>query len=57
MSAMQEELLQFKKSGVWTLVDRPKGSKVIGTKWVLKCKKDDQGVIIRNKARLVVQGF
>jgi len=57
VNAMQEELLQFEKLGVWRLVDLPKGAKKIGTKWVLKCKRDDQGIIVRNKARLVVQGF
>ncbi|KAC9664001.1 hypothetical protein E3N88_45433 [Mikania micrantha] len=54
---MQEELLQFKKLGVWKLVDRPKGAKVIGTRWVLRCKRDDHGVVVRNKAWLVMQGF
>nr|GEY87638.1 hypothetical protein [Tanacetum cinerariifolium] len=28
----------------------------IGTKWVLKNKKDKRGIVVRNKARLVVQG-
>ncbi|KAI3815830.1 hypothetical protein L1987_15513 [Smallanthus sonchifolius] len=55
--AMQEELAQFDKLKVWNLVDLPKGAYPIGTKWVFKCKKDDQGVLVRNKARLVVQGF
>nr|GEY00034.1 hypothetical protein [Tanacetum cinerariifolium] len=41
---------------VWTLVDCPKGVRPIGTKWVLKNKKDERGIVIRNKARLVVQG-
>ncbi|KAJ0617967.1 putative RNA-directed DNA polymerase [Helianthus annuus] len=54
---MQEELLQFKKLGVWRLVDLPEDQKLIKTKWVFKCKRDDRGVIVRNKARLVVQGF
>nr|GFC02974.1 hypothetical protein [Tanacetum cinerariifolium] len=40
VEAMQEELLQFKIQNVWTLVDCPKGVKPIGTKWVLKNKKD-----------------
>ncbi|KAD5318063.1 hypothetical protein E3N88_18009 [Mikania micrantha] len=57
VEAMQEELNQFQKLGVWHLVDLPKGEKKIGTIWVLKCKRDDRGVIVRNKARLVVQGF
>ncbi|KAI3732428.1 hypothetical protein L1987_63633 [Smallanthus sonchifolius] len=57
VNAMQEELLQFQKLGVWKLVDLPKGAKKIGTRWVLHCKRDDQGIVIRNKTRLVVQGF
>nr|GFA36493.1 hypothetical protein [Tanacetum cinerariifolium] len=52
----EEELLQFKIQKVWTLVDCPKGVRPIGTKWVLKNKKDEKGIVIRNKARLVAQG-
>nr|GEZ66231.1 uncharacterized mitochondrial protein AtMg00810-like [Tanacetum cinerariifolium] len=44
------------KENVWTLVDYPKGVRPIGTKWVLKNKKDERGIVIRNKARLVAQG-
>ncbi|KAD3640062.1 hypothetical protein E3N88_29285 [Mikania micrantha] len=57
VEAMQEELNQFCKLGVWHLVDFPKGEKKIGTRWVQRCKRDDRGVIVRNKARLVVQVF
>nr|GEU87092.1 hypothetical protein [Tanacetum cinerariifolium] len=56
VDAMQEELLQFKTRQVWILVDLPFGKKVIGTKWVYRNKKDERGVIVRNKARLVAQG-
>nr|GEV21398.1 putative ribonuclease H-like domain-containing protein [Tanacetum cinerariifolium] len=56
VEAMQEELLQFKIQNVWTLVDCPKGVRPIGTRWVLKNKKDKRGIVIRNKARLVAQG-
>nr|GFC66619.1 ribonuclease H-like domain-containing protein [Tanacetum cinerariifolium] len=56
VEAMQEELFQFKIQNVWTLVDCPKGARPIGTKWVLKNKKDERGIIVRNKARLVAQG-
>nr|GEW70293.1 ribonuclease H-like domain-containing protein [Tanacetum cinerariifolium] len=56
VEAMQEELFQFKIQNVWTLVDCPKGVRPIGTKWVLKNKKDERGIVIRNKARLVAQG-
>nr|GEY19019.1 hypothetical protein [Tanacetum cinerariifolium] len=41
---------------VWSLVDCPKGVRPIGTKWVLKNKKDERGIVIRNKAMLVAQG-
>nr|GEV19261.1 hypothetical protein [Tanacetum cinerariifolium] len=57
VEAMQEELLQFKIQNVWSLVDCPKGVRPIGTKWVLKNKKDERGIVIRNKARLVAQGY
>ncbi|GJY42896.1 putative reverse transcriptase, RNA-dependent DNA polymerase [Tanacetum coccineum] len=42
---------------VWTLVDLPNGKRAIGTKWVFKNKKDERGIVIRNKARLVAQGY
>ncbi|GKC97801.1 putative ribonuclease H-like domain-containing protein, partial [Tanacetum coccineum] len=56
VEAMQEELLQFKIQKVWTLVDLPYGKKAIGTKWVYRNKKDERGIVVRNKARLVAQG-
>nr|GEZ93354.1 ribonuclease H-like domain-containing protein [Tanacetum cinerariifolium] len=56
IEAMQEELLQFKMHKVWILVDLPHGKKAIGTKWVYRNKKDDRGIVVRNKARLVAQG-
>ncbi|GJR41805.1 putative ribonuclease H-like domain-containing protein [Tanacetum coccineum] len=57
VQAMQEELLQFKLQQVWVLVDLPQGMKVIGTKWVYRNKRDERGVVVRNKARLVAQGY
>nr|GEU95824.1 putative ribonuclease H-like domain-containing protein [Tanacetum cinerariifolium] len=41
---------------VWILVDLPFRKKAIETKWVYRNKKDESGVIVRNKARLVTQG-
>ncbi|GJT84712.1 putative ribonuclease H-like domain-containing protein [Tanacetum coccineum] len=49
-------ILKFKLQQVWVLVDLPNGAKVIGTKWVYRNKKDERGVVVRNKARLVAQG-
>ncbi|GJU27967.1 putative ribonuclease H-like domain-containing protein [Tanacetum coccineum] len=57
VKAMQEELLQFKLQKVWVLVDLPYGKKVIGTKWVFKNKRDERSIVVKNKARLVAQGF
>ena len=55
--ATQEELNQFERNKVWTLVPRPKHYPIIGTKWVFRNKMDEQGVITRNKARLVAKGY
>ncbi|GJV50389.1 putative ribonuclease H-like domain-containing protein [Tanacetum coccineum] len=33
------------------------GKRAIGTKWVYRNKKDDRGIVVRNKARLVAQGY
>ncbi|GJZ13851.1 putative ribonuclease H-like domain-containing protein [Tanacetum coccineum] len=48
----QEEPKKF-----WTLVDLPNGKRAIGTKWVYRNKKDERGIVIKNKARLVAQGY
>nr|GEU54595.1 uncharacterized mitochondrial protein AtMg00810-like [Tanacetum cinerariifolium] len=45
------------KWDVWILVDYPKRVRPIGTKWVLKNKKDERGIVIRNKVKLVAQGY
>jgi hypothetical protein len=47
--AMQEELNNFKRNEVWSLVPRPKQN-VVGTKWVFRNKQDKHGVVTRNKA-------
>ncbi|GJX98130.1 putative ribonuclease H-like domain-containing protein [Tanacetum coccineum] len=57
IKAMQEELLQFKLQEVWTLVELPNEKRAIGTKWVFRNKKDERGIVIKNKARLVAQGY
>ncbi|GJU95253.1 putative ribonuclease H-like domain-containing protein [Tanacetum coccineum] len=38
-------------------MDLPHGKRAIGTKWVYMNKKDEKGIVIRNKARLVAQGY
>jgi hypothetical protein len=53
---MQEELNNFKRNKVWSLVERPMHN-VVGTKWVFRNKQDEHGVVTRNKARLVAKGY
>jgi hypothetical protein len=53
---MQEELNNFKRNEVWSLVPRPKQN-VVGTKWVFRNKQDEHGVVTRNKARLMAKGY
>ncbi|GJU39714.1 retrovirus-related pol polyprotein from transposon TNT 1-94 [Tanacetum coccineum] len=55
--AMQEELNQFVVNDVWDLVPLPMSQTVIGTKWVFRNKLDENGIVSRNKARLVAQGY
>ncbi|GJZ51502.1 putative ribonuclease H-like domain-containing protein [Tanacetum coccineum] len=53
---LQEEMQQFINQQVWKLVPLPAGKHAIGTKWILKNKRDARGIVVRNKARLVAQG-
>ncbi|GJY51611.1 retrovirus-related pol polyprotein from transposon TNT 1-94 [Tanacetum coccineum] len=55
--AMQEELNQFVANDVWELVPQPRNMTIIGTKWVFRNKLDENGIVSRNKARLVAQGY
>ena len=55
--AMQDELNQFERSKVWDLVEEPFNHPIIGTKWVFRNKLDENGAVIKNKARLVAQGY
>ncbi|WVZ64516.1 hypothetical protein U9M48_014018 [Paspalum notatum var. saurae] len=57
VNAMHEELNSFTRNEVWTLEAKPKGARVIGTKWVFRNKQDDEGNIVRNKARLVAKDY
>jgi hypothetical protein len=54
---MHEELENFKRNLVWTLVVPPRDVNVIGTKYVFKNKQGKDGEVVRNKTRLVAQGY
>jgi len=57
MGARNERRTQSEQNKVWTLTERPKNYSVIGTKWVSCNKLNEEGKVIRNKARLVAQGY
>jgi hypothetical protein len=57
VNAMHDVLNNFKRNQVCELVERLKGHNVIGTKWVFKNKQDQDGIVVRNKAKLVAQGY
>ena len=57
VNTMHEELENFKRNQVWNLVEPPPNCLPIGTKWVFKNKQGENGMVVRNKARLVAQGF
>ncbi|GJU72820.1 retrovirus-related pol polyprotein from transposon TNT 1-94 [Tanacetum coccineum] len=54
---MQEELNQFTANDVWELVPNPKSMTIIGTKWGFRNKIDENGIVSKNKAKLVAQGY
>jgi hypothetical protein len=54
---MHEELKNFERNQVWTLVDHPRDVNAIGTKCGFKNKQGEDGEVVRNKARLVAQGY
>nr|GEX49277.1 retrovirus-related Pol polyprotein from transposon TNT 1-94 [Tanacetum cinerariifolium] len=57
VDTMQEELNQFARKKVWTLVPTPYGKIIIGSKWVFRNKRDETCIVIKNKERLVAQGY
>eukprot|EP00253_Pinus_taeda_P033116 PITA_33116 len=54
---MEEELEQIEKNNTWELVPRSQDKNVIGTKWIFKNKLNENGDVVRNKARIVCKGY
>ncbi|WVZ84712.1 LOW QUALITY PROTEIN: hypothetical protein U9M48_031706 [Paspalum notatum var. saurae] len=52
VNAMHEELENFERNHVWDLVEPPPNCRPIGIKWVFKNKRGEDGMVVRNKARL-----
>jgi hypothetical protein len=57
VNAMHEDLENFERNHVWTLVVPPRDVNVIGTKWGFKNKQGEDGEVVRNRACLVAQGL
>jgi hypothetical protein len=57
LKSMNEELDKIEKNDTWELVPRPTNKNVIGSKWVYKNNMNEQGNVVRNKARLVCKGY
>ncbi|GKE31382.1 retrovirus-related pol polyprotein from transposon TNT 1-94, partial [Tanacetum coccineum] len=57
IDAMQEEIHEFERLEVWELVSCPDKVLLIKLKWIYKVKTDEFGRVLKNKARLVAQGF
>ncbi|GJS93406.1 retrovirus-related pol polyprotein from transposon TNT 1-94 [Tanacetum coccineum] len=57
IDAMQEEIHEFERLEVWELVPCPDNMFLIKLKWIYKVKTDESGRVLKNKARLVAQGF
>ncbi|GJT92011.1 retrovirus-related pol polyprotein from transposon TNT 1-94 [Tanacetum coccineum] len=57
IDAMQEEIHEFERLQVWELVSCPDKVMLIKLKWIYKVKTDEFGGVLKNKARVVAQGF
>ena len=57
VNVMHKELNNFKRNQVWELVERLKDHNEIGTKWVFQNNQNQDRIVVRNKARLVAQGY
>ncbi|GKA18627.1 retrovirus-related pol polyprotein from transposon TNT 1-94 [Tanacetum coccineum] len=54
---MQEELNEFERLEVWELIPYPDRVMIITLKWIFKVKIDEQGGVLKNKARVVARGY
>ncbi|GJZ83456.1 retrovirus-related pol polyprotein from transposon TNT 1-94 [Tanacetum coccineum] len=57
IDAMQEKIHEFERLQVWELVSCPDKVMLIKLKWIYKVKTYEFGGVLKNKARLVSQGF
>jgi hypothetical protein len=56
-NTMSEEFSACSQTNTWTLVPRPPGTNIVGSKWIYKTKHCLDGSIEKHKAHLVARGF
>jgi hypothetical protein len=56
-AAIQSEMDAVEKDCTWELDDLPRGHSAVTLKWVFKLKRDEDGAIVKHKARLVAHNF
>jgi hypothetical protein len=56
-AAIEEEMKSICVNDTWSLVELPRGHRAIGLKWVYKVKCDENGGIVKYKARLIAKGY
>ncbi|PKU87436.1 putative mitochondrial protein [Dendrobium catenatum] len=54
---MSDEFMALQQQGTWSLVHPPTDQPILGSRWTFKTKRHTDGSIVRNKARLVAQGY
>ncbi|GJY75911.1 hypothetical protein Tco_0481027 [Tanacetum coccineum] len=58
VDVMQEELNQFSRNKVWTLVPTPYGKSIFGSKWVFRNKGDETDIVIKKQGKaLIIEYF
>ena len=55
--ACKEEYNNLMGYRTWTLVERPAGINIVGSRWTFRTKRDNLGQVTKYKARLVAQGY
>ena len=57
LESLHDEYKSIASNDVFEVVDAPKGVNIVGSRWILKYKRNAFGEIERRKSRLVAQGF
>ncbi|KAE8959622.1 hypothetical protein PR003_g32125 [Phytophthora rubi] len=56
IEALEKEYYDLMRNNAWVLVERPKGKKILGSKWVFVRKRNHKGEVVRHRARITIKG-